>query len=87
MTRNAYARYLRTTWWRDFRRWYYRRFERSCCACGEKRGVELHHLRYRDARGRSVLGAESFSDVVPLCRRCHSMVHSGYRLTNVRWER
>lgn len=45
----------------------------SCLGCGEPwtgRCGDLHHLTYER------IGHEAATDLVPLCRGCHSMLHS-----------
>ncbi|MCC5898412.1 MAG: hypothetical protein JJU32_10910 [Phormidium sp. BM_Day4_Bin.17] len=53
-----------------------RRFSRNRCILNPLHKAEaVHHLRYRDMRGK-IAGREVPGwDVVPLCRRCHGRVH------------
>ncbi|MFO8040046.1 MAG: hypothetical protein R6U67_11430 [Sodalinema sp.] len=53
-----------------------RRFSRNRCILNPFHKAEaVHHLRYRDIRGK-IAGREVPGwDVVPLCRRCHGRVH------------
>ena len=43
-----------------------------CRSCGESRGVQVHHVRFRAHGGRS-----EESNLATLCARCHSLVHDG----------
>lgn len=66
---DTYEEYLESDHWVDFRYQY----ETSglpcrCLACDYPR-FALHHITY------STLGGEGFSDVIPLCKRCHSEIH------------
>ena len=73
MTRQQYRKYLESDEWKEFKRNYFRSFERECSKCG-KRGmaVQLHHKDY------SRLYIEKISDVEPLCEKCHGKVHGTY---------
>lgn len=53
-----------------------RRLSRDRCILNPVHRAEaVHHLRYRDWRGK-LAGRETPGwDVVPLCRRCHGRVH------------
>jgi hypothetical protein len=41
----------------------------DCVLCGTSERIHLHHTTYER------LGRERLADLVPLCHRCHSMVH------------
>lgn len=64
----SYGEYLRSPGWIETRG----RFRVSQlpqeCICGAE-DVHLHHLTYER------LGRERLSDLLPLCRKCHQMVH------------
>jgi hypothetical protein len=64
----TYGDYLKSSCWARTKR----RFRASQmpqeCICGDDE-VHLHHMTYER------LGAESLSDLIALCRRCHEMVH------------
>lgn len=66
-----YRDYLRSAHWRALKA-RYRESGRpqDCYLCGEKKGLALHHLTY------DRLGCEFLTDLVPLCRPCHTMVCS-----------
>ena len=42
-------------------------------ACGNRLGLQSHHLVFRSAGGRTVL-----SNSIPLCGSCHATVHAGF---------
>lgn len=67
---DSYRRYLGSAHWREVKE-RYRASDRpqECYCCGDPDKVHLHHKTY--AR----IGAELLDDLVPLCRRCHSLVH------------
>ena len=50
------------------------RAQYRCEDCGERRALELHHLRYR-RDGETIFGRETIDDLVGLCRVCHHARH------------
>lgn len=65
----SYDQYLASTHWRETRARYQAAPDLpQACICGETE-VDLHHKTYVR------LGEERLTDLVPLCRRCHHMVH------------
>ena len=50
----------------------------ECELCGEKKRLEVHHLRYRYKSGKSILGRERETDLVVLCWYCHNRLHEVY---------
>lgn len=74
-----YKDYLATEWWQSFRLDVLR-FWGHCALCGveaspQKVILDVHHNRYRDLRGDSLLGRESLTDCVCLCQKCHKRHH------------
>jgi hypothetical protein len=65
-----YHDYLRSDHWRGVNRRYResRRFPQCCLACGGP-DFQLHHRTYER------LGREPLTDLLPLCRDCHFLVH------------
>lgn len=66
----AYDEYLRSPYWIDVKQ----RFraddrDQDCYCCGDWENTQLHHKTYER------LGEELLDDLVPLCRRCHALVH------------
>ena len=62
----SYRAYLKSEHWRNFRTAYFAEHYCACSKCETSEGaIQLHHLTY--AR----IGMELFSDVVPVCAKCH----------------
>lgn len=74
MTKESYLRYLRSPHWRAFKQRYFKTYEYKCSVCSARHFLELHHLRYRDRFGRSILGREKLTDCVYLCPKHHEDV-------------
>lgn len=91
MTRRQYrGGYLRSPWWISFRAgWWSRHPNAVCLRCKKPRNffavkmtfkgpvyvlkghtIDLHHLTYER------IGCERDTDVIPLCRSCHKLVHN-----------
>lgn len=67
----SYPEYLRSPRWADVKRRYGADLGRpQDCICGETEGLQLHHLTYER------VGSEDLSDLTPLCRNCHAMIHT-----------
>jgi hypothetical protein len=72
----GYSDYVRSTVWRQrAARWYAAHGKPPCCVCavGREPGrvFHLHHVdRFRAGSGR-----ETDRDLVPICDRCHALVH------------
>jgi 5-methylcytosine-specific restriction endonuclease McrA len=75
--------------WLDWRRRWRQRWvgrhggEPACVVCGQTWTLtngDLHHRSY------DRLGAERWFDVIPLCRRCHDILHVIYE-SNPAWQR
>jgi 5-methylcytosine-specific restriction endonuclease McrA len=71
MNRAEYQDYLRSEHWQDVKR----RFRASklhhagCYVCGSAENLNLHHKTYKR------LGNERLTDLIYLCKPCHSYVH------------
>lgn len=75
MSHPGYDRYLRSSHWKRFRDGYWRRHERRCWVCdATPKRLHLHHRDY------ACVGRERDDDVVPVCDRCHLLIHQ-----NARW--
>lgn len=72
--KQKYREYLKSDHWLNFRRRILKN-RNMCRRCGSRERLQLHHRRYKDDRGRSVLGRERSRDVEVLCRGCHNLVH------------
>lgn len=64
----TYRDYLRSPHWVKVKARYRESILPQACMCGEET-VDLHHMTYER------IGAERLADLLPLCRRCHAMVH------------
>jgi hypothetical protein len=64
-----YKAYLKSPHWFDVRRAYQESDLPQRCMCGSEE-VQYHHLTYER------IGAERLTDLMPLCRQCHQMVHA-----------
>lgn len=66
----SYQDYLRSPHWRRLRAAYRAScLRQDCYCCGEAENTDLHHKTYER------MGEERFADLIPLCERCHSLVH------------
>lgn len=78
----AYRVYMESGGWREKRAKVLKRCRNECEGCGNRRAVEVHHLRYPG--WRIVPGSaewekrEKLYDLVGLCERCHREVHPGW---------
>jgi hypothetical protein len=64
-----YGEYTRSSRWARTRQGYYERHPKECWICSATDGIILHHRTYE------TIGSEPDEDLVPLCRRCHSLAH------------
>lgn len=64
-----YPHYLSSPAWHDTRRRYFESDQPQDCICGETYELQLHHLTYER------VGEEELTDLTPMCKRCHSMLH------------
>ena len=72
---SSYQEYLQSEHWQQFRKKYYRskKTKKYCIICSTDEvynfNIELHHKTY------TRLGSELLSDVVPVCREHHELIH------------
>jgi hypothetical protein len=65
-----YSAYVRSPHWRQFRKSYFASNSAACWVCTKTEDrLVLHHLTYNR------IGEERFDDVLPMCARCHRLVH------------
>jgi 5-methylcytosine-specific restriction endonuclease McrA len=67
-----YRGYIKSTAWKKKKRYYWSRCkDKSCRGCGIpwESGFNLHHVTYVR------LGIERLADLMPLCDKCHRMLH------------
>lgn len=65
----SYQDYIHSSEWKEFRSRYFQVCHRKCRVCDAHNIIVLHHLTY------DRVGQEEFGDVVPLCDRCHHLIH------------
>lgn len=63
--------------WLSVKKAVFARDGRQCRACGARKDVDAHHIRFRSAGGE-----DSPENVAAICRSCHDDIH-GYRLSVV----
>lgn len=65
---SKYADYLASEHWQEVKRRYANSAVPQRCACGKQRHA-LHHKTYVR------LGCEELTDLQPVCRACHALLH------------
>lgn len=71
-----YDVYIASDVWAQRRREYFKTHEKKCTGCETTLDITLHHRTYV----RSGAGRELDSDLTPVCRACHSAIHSYHKL-------
>lgn len=66
---NTYKEYIKSDFWKDRKREYYKNHKKECQVCKSRWRIGLHHISYRN------LGKEADDDLVPLCWSCHKKYH------------
>ncbi len=66
---SSYQDYLNSNYWKDLKEKYRRSNFPKCCLACQKKEFILHHRSY--AR----IGREYLTDLIPLCRDCHEIIH------------
>ena len=69
MNSQEYLKYLLSDVWLARKKKYYETHDKKCYICSEAVGIDLHHCSYKR------LGKEEDSDLVPLCKEHHKIVH------------
>lgn len=69
-----YKLYLKTDWWKERRKKYWKYHPKKCYCCGGV-ATDIHHNNY------SHLFEERDKDFVPLCNNCHREVHALQKIT------
>lgn len=65
----GYKNYLKSKHWMMKKKEYSKEYERVCSCCGGKENLHLHHLTY------DRIGNEPLTDLVYLCKECHTKLH------------
>jgi len=75
MTSAEYKKYLNTNHWKDVKiRYRASKSIQVCYICGTDEKINLHHKSYKR------IGAEKLNDLLPLCSKCHMLVHTKLKL-------
>ena len=71
---NTYKLYLQTDHWRKTRK---RKLLLNpiCEFCKKRKANQVHHLRYNDDNGKTILYKEHMEDLMSVCSLCHSEIH------------
>lgn len=67
-----YKEYIKSHWWTERKRAYYKNNKKQCAACLSNKYINLHHIKYGN------YGEEKDTALVPLCRECHVEYHEKY---------
>lgn len=70
-----YEVYLKTDHWKNLR---LQKLQDKplCQICGTAIGLHVHHKKYTDKLGNSILFNENLTDLITLCGSCHRLVHA-----------
>lgn len=70
MNKEEYSKYLKSEHWLETRQKRIDLDDNRCYICGKRKYLNVHHIRYNN------LGHEDVnSDLITLCKQCHSMLH------------
>jgi hypothetical protein len=75
LTKGTYKLYLETKHWRETRS---KKLQKKpiCEVCKKERAVQVHHLRYNDENGKTILYKEDIDfDLQSVCDNCHKLIH------------
>jgi 5-methylcytosine-specific restriction endonuclease McrA len=76
VSRLRYREYIQSPEWRAVRdRYWASKLPKRCYVCDKPRhpGMHLHHRTYKN------LGHERLMDLVPVCKKCHDLIHTTHR--------
>tara|TARA_Y100000310_G_scaffold184952_1_gene185047 strand:- start:128 stop:520 length:393 start_codon:yes stop_codon:yes gene_type:complete len=78
--KDKYREYLASPEWKAKRQDTFYKQGKVCRVCGNKKGLQIHHRRYRH-QGKSILGNELNANLLVICKRCHMLWHHfhGYK--------
>jgi 5-methylcytosine-specific restriction endonuclease McrA len=72
-----YQLYLKTSHWKKIRCKAIKRADYKCQICSNRHEeLHVHHNTYYDSKGNSILFWEKPSDLICVCEKCHSVIHS-----------
>ena len=69
-----YEAYITSESWKSLREARLRKDKRKCQACGTTENLHVHHVTY------DRFTKEHLSDLVTVCKQCHSLIHRQARL-------
>lgn len=70
----TYRDYLKTDHWQKIRQAKILKKRGNICRlCAKKSAIDVHHRTYKK------IGAERLKDLAPICRSCHTLIHSTHR--------
>jgi hypothetical protein len=73
--------YLKSDYWLELRERLYKEVNNICEECTQSGiGLQVHHLSYKN------LGKELRSDLVVICKFCHSKYHPQYKPSKAEWD-
>jgi len=71
---NTYKLYLETEHWKGIRKQKLA-LNPVCEFCKKVKATQVHHLRYNDDNGKTILYREKMSDLLSVCKDCHKKIH------------
>lgn len=71
---NTYKLYLETDHWKSTRKQKLR-LNPVCEFCKKTKATQVHHLRYNDENGITILYKEEMRDLLSVCNTCHKRIH------------
>jgi predicted HNH restriction endonuclease len=74
-SRRTYSDYLKTGHWLAIKKKKLRQTRFMCEECGGKERLQVHHKRYKNNKGKSILYNERMRDLIVLCENCHKRIH------------
>ena len=72
--RQKYAKYMRSSTWRNKREEAFAYHGRRCACCSSTKALCVHHLTYRTYNREP--GQELMKELLPLCEDHHKLVHA-----------
>ena len=72
-----YGDYLQSDYWKKRRNIFISQTHKRCFICRNRNinSLEVHHKRYKNKRGQSILYNERHQDFRLLCHVCHTKIH------------
>lgn len=70
-----YNQYLQTKHWQETRSSKLE-IKPYCQICTEIKLLQIHHKRYKNKEGQTILYKEKLTDLITLCASCHRLIHA-----------